>query len=154
RSDPIGVDDRAPRVPLVLRHVPRPKCVLPRIEPFGRRLFPVAERKCPETREAFGVRAVDNHLHTSRHRDHRRTDLFIFVDPDHRFHADDWDPLARVSGRGRGWWCRGHLVSFPDENEEFVGMLGVIEPWRGRGIATTLLRRAFAEISTRDRTEV
>jgi ribosomal protein S18 acetylase RimI-like enzyme len=33
-------------------------------------------------------------------------------------------------------------------------MLGVIKPWRGRGIATALLHRAFAEIATRDRTEV
>jgi mycothiol synthase len=48
----------------------------------------------------------------------------------------------------------GHLVSVLDENEGFVAMLGVIKPWRGRGIAKALLHRAFAEISTRDRTEV
>jgi mycothiol synthase len=48
----------------------------------------------------------------------------------------------------------GHLVSVLDENAGFVSMLGVIKPWRGRGIATALLHRAFAEISTRDRTEV
>ena len=30
----------------------------------------------------------------------------------------------------------------------------MIQPWRGRGIAKALLRRAFAEISTRDRTQV
>ena len=48
----------------------------------------------------------------------------------------------------------GHIVSFLDENEGFVAMLGVIQPWRGRAIAKALLRRAFAEFSTRDRTQV
>jgi mycothiol synthase len=48
----------------------------------------------------------------------------------------------------------GHIVSFLDENEGFVGMLGVIPNWRGRGIAKALLRRTFEEISTRDRTQV
>ena len=48
----------------------------------------------------------------------------------------------------------GHVVSFLDENEGFIGMLGVIDSWRGRGIAKALLRRVFVEISTRDRTQV
>lgn len=67
--------------------------------------------------------------------------------------ADNWDPslvfLAEADGR-----VVGHLVSVLDENEGFVGMLGVIEPWRGQGIAKALLHRAFAEFSTRDRTQV
>jgi len=68
-------------------------------------------------------------------------------------HADNWDPsLVFLAEAGDG--VVGHLVSVLDENEGFVGMLGVIQPWRGRGIATALLHRAFAEISTRDRTEV
>ncbi|MEO8476870.1 MAG: GNAT family N-acetyltransferase [Actinomycetota bacterium] len=48
----------------------------------------------------------------------------------------------------------GHAVSFLDEHEGFVGILGVIQPWRGRGIAKALLRRTFAEFSTRDRSQV
>jgi ribosomal protein S18 acetylase RimI-like enzyme len=72
---------------------------------------------------------------------------------DEGLHADNWDPsLVFLAEAGGG--VVGHLVSVLDENEGFVGMLGVIEPWRGRGIATALLHRAFAEISTRDRTEV
>jgi len=72
---------------------------------------------------------------------------------DESLHADNWDPsLVFLAEAGGG--VVGHLVSFLDDNEGFVGMLGVIKPWRGRGIATALLHRAFAEISTRDRTEV
>jgi mycothiol synthase len=67
--------------------------------------------------------------------------------------ADNWDPslvfLAEADGA-----VVGHVVSVLDENEGFVAMLGVIEPWRGRGIAKALLRRTFAEFSTRDRTQV
>lgn len=48
----------------------------------------------------------------------------------------------------------GHIVSFLDEREGYVGMLGVIQPWRGRGIAKAMLRRTFAEFSTRDRAQV
>jgi len=68
-------------------------------------------------------------------------------------HADNWDPsLVFLAEAGGG--VVGHLVSVLDEDAGFVAMLGVIKPWRGRGIATALLHRAFAEISTRDRTEV
>jgi mycothiol synthase len=67
--------------------------------------------------------------------------------------ADNWDPslvfLAVADGR-----VVGHLVSVLDEGEGFIGMLGVVKPWRGRGIAKALLHRAFAEFSTRDRTQV
>ncbi len=67
--------------------------------------------------------------------------------------AEDWDPslvfLAEVDGG-----VVGHIVSFLEENQGYVAMLGVIEPRRGRGIAKALLRRAFAEFSTRDRTQV
>jgi mycothiol synthase len=67
--------------------------------------------------------------------------------------ADSWDPslvfLAEADGA-----VVGHVVSVLDENEGFVAMLGVIEPWRGRGIAKALLCRTFAELSTRDRTQV
>jgi ribosomal protein S18 acetylase RimI-like enzyme len=67
--------------------------------------------------------------------------------------ADGWDPsLVFLAEATVG--VVGHVVSFLDENEGYVGLLGVIEPWRGRGIAKALLRRAFVEISTRDRTQV
>jgi ribosomal protein S18 acetylase RimI-like enzyme len=68
-------------------------------------------------------------------------------------HADNWDPSLVFLAEADGGVV-GHLVSVLDENEGFVAMLGVIKPWRGRGIATALLHRVFAEISTRDRTEV
>jgi mycothiol synthase len=68
-------------------------------------------------------------------------------------HAEDWDPSLVFLAEADGGVV-GHVVSFLDENEGNVAMLGVIEPWRGRGIAKALLRRAFAEISTRDRTQV
>jgi len=72
---------------------------------------------------------------------------------DESLHADNWDPsLVFLAEAGGG--VVGHLVSVLDENEGFVAMLGVTKPWRGRGIATALLHRAFAAISTRDRTEV
>jgi ribosomal protein S18 acetylase RimI-like enzyme len=68
-------------------------------------------------------------------------------------HAGGVDPslvfLAEANGR-----VVGHIVSFLDENEGFAAMLGVIQPWRGRGIAKALLRRACAEFSIRDRTQV
>jgi len=67
--------------------------------------------------------------------------------------ADSWDPSLVLLAEADGGVV-GHIVSVLDENEGFVAMLGVIEPWRGRGIAKALLRRAFAEFSTRDRTQV
>ena len=72
---------------------------------------------------------------------------------DESLHADNWDPSLVFLAEADGGVV-GHLVSVLDENEGFVAMLGVIKPWRGRGIAKALLHRAFAEIATRDRTEV
>ncbi len=68
-------------------------------------------------------------------------------------HAEEWDPSLVFLAEADGGVV-GHIVSFLDENEGYVALLGVVEPWRGRGIAKTLLRRAFAEFSTRDRTQV
>jgi Acetyltransferases len=67
--------------------------------------------------------------------------------------ADSWDPSLVFLAEADGCVV-GHLVSVLDEDAGFVAMLGVIQPWRGRGIAKALLRRAFAEFSTRDRTQV
>ncbi len=67
--------------------------------------------------------------------------------------ADSWDPsLVFLAEANVG--VVGHVVSFLDDNEGFVAMLGVIKPWRNRGIATALLHRTFAEIKTWDRTQV
>ena len=47
------------------------------------------------------------------------------------------------------------VISSRSRRERGVrGHAGLIKPWRGRGIAKALLHRAFAEVSTRDRTEV
>ena len=50
-------------------------------------------------------------------------------------HGEDWDPslvfLAEADGK-----VVGHVVSYLFENQGFVAILGVVKPWRGRGIAT------------------
>jgi GNAT superfamily N-acetyltransferase len=66
----------------------------------------------------------------------------------HELHAEGgWDPSLVLLADAHGGVV-GHIVSFLDENEGNVAMLGVVDPWRGRGIAKALLRRAFAEIVT------
>jgi ribosomal protein S18 acetylase RimI-like enzyme len=59
------------------------------------------------------------------------------VDPSLWFLAWDGDRLAGAITAGRrlemGW----------------IGVLGVLKPWRGRGIAAALLQRAFAEMAAR-----
>ena len=66
--------------------------------------------------------------------------------------GEDWDPslvwIAEVDGTPAGF-----NVSFLFEECGFVGILGVIPEFRGRGIATTLLHRAFAEFAHRGRRE-
>jgi mycothiol synthase len=68
-------------------------------------------------------------------------------------HGEDWDPslvfLAQASGT-----TVGYVVSFLFEMCGYVGSLGVLKQWRRRGIATTLLRRAFAELAGRGSREV
>jgi mycothiol synthase len=63
-------------------------------------------------------------------------------------HGEDWDPtlvfLAEAEGR-----IVGCAVSFLFETCGWVGSLGVLKEWRGRGIGTALLRRSFAEFSGR-----
>jgi mycothiol synthase len=64
--------------------------------------------------------------------------------------AEDWDPslvwIAEADGAPAGF-----NVSFLFEKCGFVGILGVLREFRGRGIATSLLRRAFAEFARRGR---
>ena len=66
--------------------------------------------------------------------------------------GEDWDPslvwIAEVDGTPAGF-----NVSFLFEECGFVGILGVIPEFRGRGIATALLHRAFAEFAHRGRRE-
>lgn len=67
------------------------------------------------------------------------------------YEADDWDPslahLAEVDGE-----VVGHVVAFAED--AYVGVLGVVPRWRGRGIGKALLRRAFAELAQRGHQEV
>jgi mycothiol synthase len=66
--------------------------------------------------------------------------------------AEDWDPslvwIAEAEGTPAGF-----LVGFLFETCGFVGILGVIPEFRGRGIGTTLLHRSFAEFARRGRPE-
>jgi ribosomal protein S18 acetylase RimI-like enzyme len=68
-------------------------------------------------------------------------------------HGEDWDPslvfLAEASGT-----TVGYVVSFLFEMCGYVGILGVLKPWRRHGIGTALLRRAFAELAGRGSREV
>jgi ribosomal protein S18 acetylase RimI-like enzyme len=59
-----------------------------------------------------------------------------------------WDPqLALVALDGDD--VAGGLLSRLVEGTGWVDVLGVRRPWRGRGIATALLRRAFASLAAR-----
>jgi mycothiol synthase len=66
--------------------------------------------------------------------------------------AEDWDPslvwIAEADGAPAGF-----DVSFLFETCGYVGILGVLREFRGRGIATTLLRRSFAEFARRGKRE-
>jgi mycothiol synthase len=63
-------------------------------------------------------------------------------------HGEDWDPslvfLAEAAGQTVG--C---VVPFLFEACGYVGSLGVLKEWRGRGIGKALLRRSFAEFADR-----
>jgi mycothiol synthase len=63
-------------------------------------------------------------------------------------HGEDWDPslvfLAEAGGETVG--C---VVPFLFETCGYVGILGVLKEWRGRGIGKALLRRSFAEFAGR-----
>ena len=69
------------------------------------------------------------------------------------YEPGDWDPalafLADVDGR-----TVGHIVGLSFEGHGFIGVLGVIPEYRGRGIAKALLRRAFSALAARGLPEV
>ncbi|MGZ8597437.1 MAG: N-acetyltransferase family protein [Actinomycetota bacterium] len=67
--------------------------------------------------------------------------------------AEDWDPslahVAEIDGQ-----LIGHVVALSFAGEANIESVGVLPPWRGRGIAKALLRRAFAELAKRGHHEV
>ncbi|MEO8330477.1 MAG: N-acetyltransferase, partial [Candidatus Nanopelagicales bacterium] len=67
-------------------------------------------------------------------------------------HAEDWDPslvyLAEVGDQ-----VVGCVISCHYETHGSILILGVLEPWRGRGIATALLNKSFAELGSRSAAE-
>jgi mycothiol synthase len=69
------------------------------------------------------------------------------------YEPGDWDAslafLAEVDGR-----TVGHIVGLSFEGHGFIGVLGVIPGYRGRGIAKALLRRAFSALAARGLPEV
>jgi ribosomal protein S18 acetylase RimI-like enzyme len=68
------------------------------------------------------------------------------------FDAADWEPslafIAEVEGEPAG-----ELVAIEFEDSGYVASLGVLRPFRRRGIATALLWRAFAALAARDHRE-
>jgi len=69
------------------------------------------------------------------------------------YEPGDWDPalafLADFDGQ-----AVGHVVALSFEGHGYIGVLGVVPAHRGRGIAKSLLRRAFFELATRGFREV
>jgi GNAT superfamily N-acetyltransferase len=61
-------------------------------------------------------------------------------------HGEDWDP-SLVFLADAGEETVGYVVPFLFETCGYVGSLGVLEEWRGRGIGKALLRRSFAELA-------
>lgn len=68
-------------------------------------------------------------------------------------HGEGWDPslvfLADADGA-----AAGYLVGFLEETSGFVGILGVLKPYRSRGIAKALLHRSFSEFARRGKSDV
>jgi mycothiol synthase len=68
-------------------------------------------------------------------------------------HGEGWDPsLVFLAEADRA--AVGYLVGFLEETCGFVGILGVLKPYRGRGIAKVLLHRSFAEFARRGKSDV
>jgi mycothiol synthase len=64
-----------------------------------------------------------------------------------------WDPSLVFMAEADGS-AIGYVVGFLEEICGFVGMLGVLKPYRGRGIAKALLHRSFSEFSSRGKSNV
>jgi mycothiol synthase len=68
-------------------------------------------------------------------------------------HGESWDPSLVFLAESAGQTV-GAVIPFVFETCGWVGMLGVLERWRGRGIGKALLRRGFAELASRGQREV
>lgn len=64
-----------------------------------------------------------------------------------------WDPSLAFMAEADGS-AIGYVVGFLEEICGFVGMLGVLKSYRGRGVAKALLLRSFAEFSSRGKNNV
>jgi mycothiol synthase len=69
-----------------------------------------------------------------------------WFDPSLWFFAMDGDEIAGFS------YCRDHLEGYPDLG--WVAQLGVLRPWRQRGLGLALLQHSFAELQRRGRQKV
>ena len=64
------------------------------------------------------------------------------------YDSSDWDPtLAYLAFAGEV--PAGEAVAFEFERSGYIGSLGVLREFRGRGIGKALLRRAFADLAAR-----
>lgn len=68
-------------------------------------------------------------------------------------HGEGWDPSLVFFAEADGA-AAGYLIGFLEEACGLVGMLGVLKPYRGRGIAKALLHRSFAEFARRGKSDV
>jgi mycothiol synthase len=69
------------------------------------------------------------------------------------FESDDWAPdLAYLAMAGDE--VVGHAAALEFAVRGFISSLGVLRPWRGRGIAQALLHRAFSDLAARGQPEV
>lgn len=68
-------------------------------------------------------------------------------------HGEGWDPSLVFLAKAEGA-AVGYIVGFLEDVSGFIGILGVLKAYRGRGIAKALLHRSFAEFSRRGKTDV
>jgi mycothiol synthase len=69
------------------------------------------------------------------------------------FESDDWVPeLTYLAMAGEE--VVGHAAALEFETGGYIGSIGVLRAWRGRGIAQALLHRAFADLAARGQPEV
>jgi mycothiol synthase len=67
--------------------------------------------------------------------------------------SSDWVPeLAYLAWAGDE--AVGHAAALEFASRGYIGSLGVVRAWRGRGIAQALLHRAFADLAARGHPEV
>ena len=69
------------------------------------------------------------------------------------YQSDDWVPeLTYLAVAGEE--VVGHVAALEFATGGYIGSIGVLRAWRGRGIAQALLHRAFADLAARGRPEV